>query len=186
MRGSKVFLRIVKKEDCNDDYVNWLRDPEVNRFLETRWVEQNIKTIQNFVKQMDVDPRQFLFAIIENNSFRHIGNIKIGPINAQHSFADVSYFIGEKGVWGKGYATEAIMLATQIGFEKLSLHRMQAGVYAANIGSQKALQKAGYQLEGRFKGQLRGQQGWEDHLFYGITLEYWREKNSSAVLTESV
>lgn len=63
----------------------------------------------------------------------------------------MSYFIGEKNAWGKGFATEAIQLVTHFAFEQLHLHRLQAGLYASNIGSGKALEKAGYHLEAVFK-----------------------------------
>lgn len=69
----------------------------------------------------------FLFKIICNNSNCHIGNIKIGPINPHHNYADISYFIGEKSLWGKGIATEAIQLILKYAFEELKLHKVTAG-----------------------------------------------------------
>ena len=44
--------------------------------------------------------------ITKNNN--HIGNIKLGPINFIHKNAVISYFIGEKKLWKRGYTTLAI------------------------------------------------------------------------------
>ncbi|HBD9372943.1 TPA: GNAT family N-acetyltransferase, partial [Legionella pneumophila] len=123
--GSKVFLLPVTLADCTDNYLKWLSDPSVNHYLETRWSIQDMESIRNFVSNMRTDPNNYLFAIRELKTEQHIGNIKLGPINTNHSYADVSYFIGEKNSWGKGFATEAIQLVTHFAFEQLHLHRLQ-------------------------------------------------------------
>ncbi|AGN13670.1 TPA: GNAT family N-acetyltransferase [Legionella pneumophila] len=169
--GNKVFLLPISLSDCTEKYLNWLTDPEVNRYLETRWVPQNMESIRCFVSRMIEDPSNYLFGIRELKSEQHIGNIKLGPINPEHAYADVSYFIGDKRAWGKGFATEAIKLITRFGFERLNLHRLQARLYSSNIGSARALEKAGYQLEAVFKKQLRLVSDWEDNLCYSIFKE---------------
>jgi len=173
INGEKICLRLVILEDCKDKYLKWLLDDEVNKYLETRWSNQSLEAIESFVGQMLGSTENYLFAIIEKSTEKHIGNIKIGPININHSFADVSYFIGDKAAWGKGYATEAIKLVTCFGFEMLGLHRMQAGLYEGNIGSGKCLEKAGYKYECHMRKQLKTPNGWEDHKFYGILREEW-------------
>lgn len=168
IQGDRVFLRLAIPADCTERYLAWLSDPLVNRYLETRWKPQSMESIRDFVTVMLEDPDNYLFAISETSTGQHIGNIKLGPINRYHSYADVSYFIGERFTWGKGYATEAIQLVTQFAFEKLNLHQLQAGLYASNKGSGRALEKAGYQMEAVFKKQLRFGLSWEDHLWYTI------------------
>ena len=99
----------------------------------------------------------------------HIGNIKVGPINYNHKYADISYFIGDRNSWGKGYASEAVSIATMYAFKSLKLESLIAGVYESNIGSQKVLEKSGYTLQGRFARQLTNASGEkEDHLWYNI------------------
>jgi [ribosomal protein S5]-alanine N-acetyltransferase len=87
-------------------------------------------------------------AIILNDEDRHIGNIKIGPINQIHRFADIGLLIGERDCWGKGYATEALRLVTNYAFKTLNLHKLTAGCYDGNKGSEKAFIKAGFVVEG--------------------------------------
>jgi RimJ/RimL family protein N-acetyltransferase len=171
LKGEKVSLRLVTLEDCTERYAAWLADPYVNRYLETRWTEQTLDMIKDFVTNMLNSPNNYLFAILENETFSHIGNIKIGPINPYHSYADISYFIGERSAWGKGYATDAIWLITNFGFRHLGLHYIEAGVYENNVASIRALEKVGYTLQGRLKSKIKGPQNWEDHLLYGILNE---------------
>jgi len=172
--GRRVRLRPILVDDCTERYVNWLRDPEVNRYLETRWVEQTLESVKAFVLAVNSDPASHLMAITDANSGRHIGNIKIGPVRTHHEDADLSYFIGDRDYWGRGYATEAIQLSTRLGFDRLGLHRLQAGVYATNVASARALEKAGFVRDAVLLRQLRGPSGWEDHIWYRLLREEWQ------------
>jgi len=167
--GERVSLRPITLADCTEEYVSWLRDPEVNRYLETRWQEKTLASVQSFVTQMIYSGTNRLMAIIENATCRHIGNIKIGQINIRHLNADISYFIGNRGSWGKGYATDAIKVATEFGFKQLGLRTIKAGLYSGNIASQKALAKCGYTVRGEFPEELYTENGWESHVWMSIT-----------------
>ena len=152
--GTRVYLREVRQSDVNERYYAWLNDPEVNQFLETRFVPQSLESIAEFVKRMSGKSDEPFFAICTTDGEEHIGNIKIGPINWRHRHADVSLLIGEKRFWGKGYATEAIGLVTKFGFEVLNLMKLEAGCYEENEGSARAFEKCGYAREGLLRGHL--------------------------------
>ena len=165
--GARCALRLVTLDDGNERYVAWLNDPLVNRYLETRWTPQTLDSVRAFVADMLASPDRYLFAILHGPRAEHVGNIKVGPMNPHHSHADVSYFIGERSAWGRGLATDAIRVASRVGFDRLGLHRLQAGVYAGNVASARALEKAGYRFEGAWRAALAGPDGWEDVLRYG-------------------
>lgn len=76
-------LRPLTEADCNETYLGWLNDCEVNRFLETRWEEQSIDKIVSYVRDIHLSDHSYIFAIehLEKQQNIHIGNIKIGPIN---------------------------------------------------------------------------------------------------------
>jgi RimJ/RimL family protein N-acetyltransferase len=166
--GRSVYLRVLELTDCDDRYLSWLHDPEVNRFLETRWVEQTHATIQAFVTEMRASPDNYLFAIVHLETERHIGNIKVGAINRVHGHCEIGYLIGDRDMWGKGIATEAIRLATQFAFGRLGLHRAQAVVDVDNPASAKALERVGYTKEGTLREKLFMDGRWNDQFMYGV------------------
>jgi RimJ/RimL family protein N-acetyltransferase len=125
-----------------------MNDPEVVRYLETRFVPQSLENIAAFVKRMDGKTDEPFFAVCTHDTDIHIGNIKLGPINWLHRYADISLLIGDKRYWRKGYATEAIELITRFGFETLSLNKIKASCYEQNEGSARAFEKCGYTREG--------------------------------------
>jgi len=154
-----VCIRPIRLSDVTYAYLNWLRDPEVNRYLETRHRAQSLSSIAEFVESKITSENEYLFAICLNSSGRHIGNIKVGPINEFHLTADVSLFIGDKQMWGKGYASQAIYLASKYAFEEKRVVKLKAGCYSPNIGSKKAFLKCGYAIE----GELRSSANCEGH-----------------------
>ncbi len=146
LRGERLYLRSIKKNDVNANYVNWMNDEDVNKFLETRFVKQDLQSIITFIEDKNISTDEYLLGIFENNG-GHIGNIKIGPIRSYHSLAEASIFIGEKLVWGRGYASESINIATNFAFENLKLRKLTASMYKDNIGSIQAFLNSGWSIE---------------------------------------
>ena len=165
--GKTIVLRPLNVSHYSKKYLKWLKDSDINRYLETRWKEQTRQSIENFLLDMETSKSNILYGIFLDAE--HVGNIKLGPVNWNHLHADVSYFIGDKSAWGKGLATEAVSLITHYGFDELGLNKCKAGVYSGNQSSCRVLEKVGYEKEGCLKNELMGPNGWEDHLLYGYT-----------------
>jgi [ribosomal protein S5]-alanine N-acetyltransferase len=148
VRAARLYLRPMRESDATETYCRWLNDPDVNRYLESRFETATVASVRDFIRQKSGDRREPFFAIVLNDGDRHIGNIKLGPINPVHRFAEIGLLIGEKDCWGRGYATEAIEAVTRYAFGALGLHRVSAGCYADNEGSARAFEKAGFSREG--------------------------------------
>jgi RimJ/RimL family protein N-acetyltransferase len=149
IRTERLLLRELGPEDCSAEYVGWLNDPEVNRFLETRHERQDEARVRSFVETVRARDDAFLFGIFLAEGGRHIGNIKVGPIRAVHRLAEISLFIGDRSSWGRGYAAEAIGALSRYAFEQLGVEKLSASMYAPNVASTKAFLKVGYREEGR-------------------------------------
>ncbi len=63
---------------------------------------------------------------------------------------ELGYWLA-KSYWNKGLITEAIKAVTAFGFEKMGLARITAHVFHFNQASARALEKAGFQYEGRLR-----------------------------------
>lgn len=146
-----MHLRALGPEDATQRYLDWMCDPQVNRYLESRFATHTQESLRSFVTAMNASPDNYLFGMFLESQGEHIGNIKIGSISEHHRHADVGLIIGAKTAWGKGYGTEAIRLVTRYAFDELGLNKLYAGMYVENVGSTRAFLKAGYREIGVLK-----------------------------------
>jgi RimJ/RimL family protein N-acetyltransferase len=148
LQGERLILRDLTLDDVGEAYERWMNDPEVIRFLESRFRPHTIASIREFVRAQQDDPASLFLAMVVRDSRRHIGNIKLGNISPHHATGEVGLMIGEKDCWNRGYATEAVRLISDYAFQVLGIHKLIAGFYAANEGSINAFRKAGFSIEG--------------------------------------
>ena len=167
IESGRIFLREVVLSDATQMYCRWMNDTKVNQYLESRFEKWTIKKLQDNIRQTRNNPDNSLLAIVLKDKNRHIGNIKIGPINRVHKFAKVGIIIGEKSFWGEGFATEAVKLAVDYAFDTLGLHKLNAGVYANNSASVKLFEKCGFIKEGIEKKQYDCNGEYVDGIMFG-------------------
>lgn len=151
--GKRIYLARMGISQVTDKYYSWLNNPEVNQYLESRFVSNSIDQIKDFVHRAVVSSDIVFAGVFMIDNDNHIGNIKLGNINWIHRTGDIGLLIGEKEYWGKGYASEAIELITNYAFNELNLHKVWAGCYGCNTGSIKAFKNAGFYEEARLKEQ---------------------------------
>ena len=168
IEGRRIYLRKVCPFDVNDDYLRWMNDPEITRYLESRFFPYSKERLEAYVTWLSDDPDNVFLAIMRKDTDTHIGNIKLGPINWIHRHADIGLVIGEKNHWGQGIATEAIRLVTEYAFNQLNLHKVTAGCYSNNIGSLKAFKKASFEQEGLLKSHCFYNGEYVDKIVLGL------------------
>jgi len=173
LKSEYLHLRSLESDDINKTYLDWLNDFLVNQYLETRFLPQTMESLREYWSAQRDDPRSPWFAICLNSDDRHIGNIKLGPIDVLHRRADLSLFIGDRESWGKGYATEAIMLISSWSFSVLDLQKLNAGIYSSNVASKRAFEKSGFILEGTLKEEVFSAGNRIDVLRMGLTRGKW-------------
>jgi len=144
----RIYLRELTHDDVNDEYLNWFRDNTVTSFLEVDGKSLTKKIVEDYIDEGKNSGTYYMYAICFSENNKHIGNLKIGPINKKHSVSDLVCVIGDRNYWGMGLATEAIKLGNQLAFEKFGIRKLHGQIYADNIGSIKAYCKAGWIIEG--------------------------------------
>ena len=79
--------------------------------------------------------------------------------------AEVAYWLGED-YWGQGIATRALEYVTQYAFKEKGLKRLYADIIEYNTGSQRVLQKCGYQLDGIMRKNVYKDKKFYDQLVF--------------------
>lgn len=161
--------------DVSLDYLNEIHAlhsfPETDEF-NTLGIPGNISVTKDlmlsWLEKQEAEPRMsyiFCIKLIETNQF--IGLIALNFGKLHYKIAEVWYKI-HPAHWRKGYATEALSEILKLGFEKLKLHRIEAGCAVNNLASIKVLEKAGMTREGRKRQILPIRGEWCDNYFYSI------------------
>lgn len=79
----------------------------------------------------------------------------------------VGYWLAE-AAQGRGLATQALREATDLAFQVLRLHRVQAETLPHNLRSQRVLDRLGFVQYGRAEAYLHIAGEWQDHLLYQL------------------
>ena len=147
-----------------EKYLEWLNDPEINRYLEVRFEKNTKEKIFQYIQDCNESQNRSLLAIRVKKDDIIIGNIKIDQINKNHKRAIIGILIGEKEYWGKGYATEAINLLCKYAFFDMGLEKLSAGCYSCNKASEHCFKKAGFVKVATLKNHWLCEGKWVDHI----------------------
>lgn len=169
LKSEIFYLRPLSKIDASPSYLSWLNDPLVNQFLESRFSPPStLRELEKFINECEAREDVLLMGIFLIDSNRHIGNIKLGPISKFHKTADIGFLIGDKLEWGKNIASQAIILLSNYGLFELGLEKITAGAYSDNLGSKRALIKAGFIQEGLLRSQWSVDNNRQDGVIFGM------------------
>lgn len=145
IKGKKIYLRLLKKEDINEDYLKWFRDKKITRYLEVDELSEK-EAIEHLEYGLDTNT-YYVLAICCIKSKKHIGNIKIGPFRKKHLTSDMPVFIGDRSYHASGAALEALNLGAKFAFEDLGMRKLCGAVIKENIASLWLYQRAGWKIE---------------------------------------
>ncbi|PIS05302.1 MAG: GNAT family N-acetyltransferase [Candidatus Buchananbacteria bacterium CG10_big_fil_rev_8_21_14_0_10_42_9] len=150
--GERVYLRELTLADATQEYCDWLNDPEVNYYLETR--QSTISELEKYIQKQIDDPNSFFVGIFDNTNDLHIGNIKLEPIEWDKKVATFGILIGNKDYWNKGIGTEATNLIVRHAFEEMQLDEIKLGVIDLNKRAIRAYEKVGFKMTGVRKNAI--------------------------------
>ena len=93
-----IFLKKITLKNCSKEYVMWLNDPTINKFLESRWQRVTLKKLKKFIININQSKNEFMTGIFLKKNNEHIGNIKLGKIDFIHKTAELGLLIGKKKI----------------------------------------------------------------------------------------
>ena len=160
-------LRTLTPQDVTKEYVGWLNDPDVNRFLEIRHSFQTLESVSRFVADCYDNDEDWLFGIYYDDS--HIGNVRITDYDGLQKRASLGLLIGCSDFRGRGLGTRVVRLASNWAMRALHLEHLCAGCYSTNVASISIFEKCGYVIEGRLRNYWQeSKEHRVDHIALGL------------------
>lgn len=119
---------------------------------------------QAFLAMIANDDPTKVFAIEVDG--KAVGVIGIFPQTDVHQKnAEIGYWLGE-AYWGRGIILKAIQEIVDYGFQTFDIVRVFARPFAANLQSQRVLEKAGFTLEAKLQKAIFKNGAFMDELIY--------------------
>lgn len=166
--GERVRLRPLRAGDVGPAYLAWFRDADVTRYLEARSAPVTLADLRRYVRRFRGSRTDFIFAILDRQTGRHIGNVTLNHVHPIYGTADTGMLIGRKEYWGRGYGTEAWSLLVDFAFHQRAVRKMAAIVAAEHRASLAALKKLGFREEGRFRDEIVVEGAYQDRIRLGL------------------
>jgi len=166
LEGKTVNLKVVEREDASL-LQEWWNNPDFSGVYNPLDAQQSKTDVEKELEKLG--PEKAWFLILKKDGTR-IGFLTMGK-------AFFGWRIGYVLVpaeRGKGYCTEAVQLAVDYLFMSKDIVRVQAGAFPDNMASQRVLEKAGFQREGRIRKGMFAWGNWEDVCLYGLLREEWK------------
>ncbi len=168
--GDVVSLRTLEKDDAewNHELVN---DPRVWQSLGMEAPVSLEETHEWIDSKNDSDAVCFVVTVDETP----VGTVNMKAPYEMWGIAELSYKFDPEH-WGNGYATDALKTISAYAFETRRLEKLFAECFDTNPASGRALEKAGFSQEGRFKnhGFTAGER--VDVLRYGLLATEWFDR----------
>ena len=149
LETERLTLEPISVKFCSEEYVNWLNDIEIYKYLDNGG-DYTYKSLSDYLNKYAENPVLF-WGIIVKETNTHIGNIKIDPINKRNQIGEYGILMGDKNKWGQGYAKEATKAVIDYCFKVLELRKITLGVIKDNITAVKLYQKLGFETEGIYR-----------------------------------
>lgn len=170
----RLYLRILKPEAAPKVLDFYLRDKDLfEQFEPARsadfYTVLHHKEILRGEYQLTLRLQAVRFYVIpKSDPHTIIGTISFHNISTLfRSSCEIGYKFSSE-YQHQGYATEALKKCTEIIFEDLHLHRIQAWVLPDNLPSQRLLERLGFAREGIARSYLKVNGHWRDHVQYSL------------------
>jgi [ribosomal protein S5]-alanine N-acetyltransferase len=179
LNGSRVYLRALLESDADGAYVGWFNDAEVCRGNSHHVFPYTREGALAYIKHAGQTRDSLILAVVVREGHRHIGNIALQNIHAVNRSAELSVVIGERDVWGEGYAHEAAALIVAHGFAALNLERIGCGTFAGNAAMQKLALRLGMKEEGRRRRAAFKDGRYQDVVEFGLLRDEFERATKS-------
>jgi len=144
---------------------------EINKF-NTNEIPSNInetkKDLELFINDQKLKKRKnFCWRIEQINSNVFIGCIGMNVFADRFKLGKIFFYLRPE-FWGQGFATESTKEIIKFGFDKLGLHRIEAGADTNNLKSLHVLEKCNMKNEGIRRKLLPINGDWKDCFQYSL------------------
>lgn len=163
LEGERVSLRPIERGDL--PFIQGEKtDSRVRRSLGWPYPENAAQMAEYFEESLSTEDEVHLLVVGEKEP---VGMVSFHDLSADGQRAELGYWIAPDSQ-GRGYATAAVRLLVEYGFEQRGFHRVEARVFERNAASRAVVEKTGFTHEGRIRDAEFVDGAYRDVDVYGL------------------
>lgn len=151
IEGKNILLVPFTEKYVTADYLRWMNDAETTRFILKAQGDITRDDLLSFAKTMNDSKHDYFFAVLLKDSLRHIGNVRLGPIDFNLKLSKFGIMIGEKDIRGCSLGTETVELIKSFCFDELNLDRLHFPVVKEYEPAMRLYKKTGFTCLGEME-----------------------------------
>ncbi len=174
MEGTSIRLRPLDERDLDAMY-RWHSDTELIRYMQA-YQDPPIthSQIEKRIQKSLAGSHDRVDMIIESKDGQRAGVVYLQDIDYRNRKAEIGVIVGEHDQQGKGMGTEAVEMILQVGFERLSLHRIYGSIDPANVPSIRVFENLGFTRDGALREDWWANgQPWDAIIYSMLSHEYF-------------
>ena len=141
LESDQVELQPFSKDFISNNYLNWINDKDVARFIDKAKNNTSLEDLNFFAERLIKSDFDYFFAIIYKKKKCHIGNVRLCTIDSNFKESNFGILIGDKSFHGCGIATEVLELIKDFSFNYLKLDKIHFPVVKENAAAMKLYAK---------------------------------------------
>ena len=153
---------------------NFVRE---NRSFHEPWVQppDTPQAFRTFMINRNRSDRYERFLVLRVEDDRLIGVINLNEIVRGVTQTAYLAYYGSQHACGTGAMAEGLQLIMRHAFDRMKLHRLEAGIQPGNERSIRFVKRAGFRCEGLARKLIQINGVWCDHERWAILDEEWRQ-----------
>jgi len=146
--GERILLRSFDSSLITNTYLSWFHDRKVNQYLMEQGARTTLDDIRVYVESLQKSGEDKFLAVFFKQNEKHIGNVRIGPIDSVTKKCRYGMLIGDTDYHGKGIGTEVVKVASEICFNTLGMQKIYLEVFENNYAAVRIYEKNKFITEG--------------------------------------
>lgn len=162
IKGKGFSLVSFNLDLITDEYLSWLKDSAVNRYLLIPNKHITREIAFEYCRDLINSDNNIFLAILSTKGNMHIGNVRLGPIDFNSKVCKFNMMIGNTDFHGKGYGTKIVSACISYIFDEMKMNKFFLEVIAENYEAIKTYKKNGLVEEGILKKHVKIENNYYD------------------------
>jgi ribosomal-protein-alanine N-acetyltransferase len=170
LKGHGLVLRRMRADNVPPLYLGYLRDPEVIRYIQARFVEHTAESVRAFIAGFDhVD--NFLFGIhAADDTFIGTATLRVNPV---HRYSNLGYMIGAKDHWKGSTALDMCRLLLDFAFFERKVRKVMECTTENHLASNFNFKRLGFTLAAKIPDLYWGEGRYQAATYWTLDAADW-------------